>query len=119
MDSKKDQGGFISGVVIGAVIGGILGLLFAPEEGSKTREKLKKKYEENKAAGADIVETIADAIEEMSARAQPLVEEIQNNIKPIVDRVEEMSKPVRDHIADQVDTLRGEIVEDDEKPKKS
>jgi gas vesicle protein len=42
----KPFGSFISGLLTGAAIGGILALLYAPQSGKETRDKIKSKFDD-------------------------------------------------------------------------
>jgi gas vesicle protein len=42
----KPSGSFITGLLAGAAIGGVIALLFAPQSGKDTREKLLRKFKE-------------------------------------------------------------------------
>jgi gas vesicle protein len=53
METSNNSGKLIGALFIGAAIGGVLGVLFAPDKGSRTRNKIKGKSED-----------ITDAIEE-------------------------------------------------------
>lgn len=43
---KESTANFLLGVLAGAAAGALVGLLFAPDKGSTTREKIKKKIRE-------------------------------------------------------------------------
>lgn len=64
----------ITGVLIGAAAGTILGILFAPEKGKDTREKLRRKgvdLKDNlKGRINDLVDGIADEIENAKSEAE-------------------------------------------------
>ena len=63
MSSSK----LLTGILIGAAAGAVLGILFAPEKGSDTRKKIGKKSsdlkESLKTKFNDLVDGIADQIE--------------------------------------------------------
>lgn len=64
----------IAGVLIGAAAGAVLGILFAPEKGKDIREKLRRKgvdLKDNlKVRINDLVDGIADEIENAKSEAE-------------------------------------------------
>ncbi|VBB48441.1 conserved hypothetical protein [uncultured Paludibacter sp.] len=44
----KNAGGFLAGLLGGAIVGAAIGLLFAPEKGEDTRNKLVDSFEDTK-----------------------------------------------------------------------
>jgi gas vesicle protein len=62
------SGEFIGGLLVGALIGAVLGLLYAPEAGEETRQRIKERagdYKERAAsAGSEWVERGREALRE-------------------------------------------------------
>ena len=75
MSSSK----IITGVLIGAVAGTVLGILFAPEKGSDTREKIRRRgadLKDNlKSRINDLVDGIADEIENAKSETENKLDE--------------------------------------------
>ena len=44
--SKERNSGIVLGLLAGAAIGSLLGVLFAPEKGSETRKRVRRKAED-------------------------------------------------------------------------
>ncbi|MGY6562825.1 MAG: YtxH domain-containing protein [Luteibaculaceae bacterium] len=61
MSTEKTIFGFLAGAAIGAS----LGILFAPDKGSKTRKKLKRKARDIKDSAVDLGEELQDKFEEV------------------------------------------------------
>jgi gas vesicle protein len=67
---NKDQAvSFVIGLLAGALIGGVVALLFAPQSGKETREKIKEK-------SAEVIDTVkaktsevVDAVKEKASGA--------------------------------------------------
>lgn len=74
METSNNSGKLISALLIGAAIGGVLGVLFAPDKGSRTRNKIKGKSED-----------ITDAIEE---KFKDFLEEIKEDIESVKVKAE-------------------------------
>lgn len=84
MENVKITGRVIGGILIGTLIGAVLGILFAPQDGNKTRNKI--------ATGAkdiadDLVKKmktkanrVADKAEEVGDMAQEKVSNIKSNV---------------------------------------
>lgn len=113
-NSKHDSENFMVGVMLGAVVGGVLGILFAPQEGKKTREKLRTTLIEDKEKAAELAEQISGRLAEAKEKAQPFIDEIKEKIDPVMEKVGEVSAPVRKEVANYIDTIRGEITDSEE-----
>jgi gas vesicle protein len=83
----KLTGSFISGLLTGAVIGGAIALLFAPQSGEETREKLKGKFDELEKEFETLKEKASQKSgqikDDLSRRLADLQEEIQNLSKSV------------------------------------
>lgn len=85
MENSNDTAKLVGAVVVGALIGATLGVLFAPDKGSATRDKLmdgagdladnlKKKVRE----GAD---ALRNKVDEYTNMAEEKVDEVLNGAK--------------------------------------
>src|SRR3989344_2248235 len=81
---------FSSGAFFGFVAGIVTGLLFAPTQGSETRKKVKKEYDER----------IAPVLERVSDRAQELSEPMKARF---VEKIEQLTDEVGQKVEDVVD----------------
>lgn len=84
MENVNVTGKVIGGILIGTLVGAALGILFAPQDGTKTRNKI--------ATGAkdladDIVKkmktkanTVASKAEEVGEMAEEKVKDLKNNV---------------------------------------
>ena len=62
----NDSGNIVLALLTGAVLGAGLGILYAPDEGSKTRRKIKKKVDDT---SHDLAERISHAKDELTKTA--------------------------------------------------
>jgi gas vesicle protein len=81
METAKNTGKQIIGLLTGAVLGTILGLLFAPHKGSKTRSRIstRAKYIARTVKGKITKE--ADLIEEEAEKIDATVDKLTNSKK--------------------------------------
>ena len=88
---KGESEGFVLGVLVGAVVGGVLGLLYAPEEGRKTRTKLKAVLEEKGEGARDMIESLTDEIASAKKKTEPLLNELAEKVAPLVNKMKKQN----------------------------
>jgi gas vesicle protein len=72
----KNSSRVLVALAAGAAIGGILGILFAPDKGSATREKI-----------ADKAKDVSDNVKDYVSAGKDKLEEIKNNLEAKLDKV--------------------------------
>ncbi len=72
--NNHNGGSVLAGLILGAAAGVVAGLLLAPEKGSVTREKLKKKAQ-------DFSEEFEGKAKEFSKKAEDFAKEVEHKIK--------------------------------------
>jgi len=87
-------------LLAGAAAGLTLGVLFAPETGEQTRERIK--------------ETSADALHDLTVRARYLRKEINALRKTLSEQGEEMKEEARTKIVDQLSKLEKALEREEE-----
>lgn len=75
MENRNVTGKVIGGILIGTVVGAALGILFAPMDGSKTRNKI--------ATGAK------DLADDLVRRVKSKASDVTNRAEEMVNRTEE------------------------------
>jgi len=88
---KNDKSILIGALLMGALAGAVLGILFAPDKGDKTREKLidgtKDLAEDLKKELTDEANSMRSKFEELEAAAEKKLHEVVKNIKQKVDTI--------------------------------
>jgi gas vesicle protein len=77
----KDSSKVIVALAAGVAIGGVLGILFAPDKGSATREKV-----------ADKAGDLADAVKEKMAQGKDKLAGLKSDLEDQLDRVNQKIK---------------------------
>ncbi|MEJ2161895.1 MAG: YtxH domain-containing protein [Robiginitalea sp.] len=89
----NDSGSVLLALLVGAAIGAGVGILYAPDEGSKTRQRIKDKADE---ASDNLAERLGAAHEELSKSAKDQKAAFD---KQLEDTISKMSYKADDIIA--------------------
>ena len=77
----KNSSKILLALTAGVAVGGILGLLFAPDKGSATREKIKGKAVD-----------LADSVKERMAQGKDKLADLKSDLEDQLDRVNQKIK---------------------------
>ena len=95
-NNKSD---FLAGLLIGGALGAALALLYAPQSGDETREKLKQK-------GEDIKDKTSDTYEKARTRATEVGETLKDKTTTLASSVKDSATSVAARIG-----KRGEVAD--------
>jgi gas vesicle protein len=79
MSNSNNNGKLLGAVLVGAAIGGILGVLFAPEKGSDTRNKLMGKAD-------DLSQSLKKKFNDLIEESQHELEAANNKAKDFAEK---------------------------------
>jgi len=88
---SKDSGSVLLALLTGAAIGAGVGILYAPDKGSKTRKKLKKKA---KIAEEEISERIIKAKADLSESVNTKKDKFEQRLEEIVTNAKQKSDEI-------------------------
>jgi len=83
------------GIVTAAAAGAVIGMLFAPEEGTQTRKKIKKKTN-------SLASELIEALEKSKEKAVSSAEELKNKGQRYKDDLADKAEELADDAADEV-----------------
>lgn len=88
---KKSISNAFIGFLAGAAAGTIVGILYAPDKGSRTRRKIRKKTHK---LSADVSETLNSQIDNMKQHVNDFVEDIK-------DKIETLESDIKEKVSEQ------------------
>ena len=80
----NDSGSILLALLTGAAIGAGIGILYAPDEGKKTRKKIKRKVEDT---SHEIAERISHAKDELTKTAKEKKDEFQQKLDETISHM--------------------------------
>lgn len=86
------------GIVSAALVGAVIGMLCAPDQGDKTRKKIRKKTNH-------LASELIDALEKSKSKAQGKVEELKEKGESYINKV----KSKGSDLADDVSALKDDV----------
>jgi len=89
--SVKDNGGTVLALLAGAAIGAGLGILFAPDKGEKTREKIKDKYDGQK---NDLMEKFGELSDTVKSKFNKAKVDLEKGFDDLVNNTDDKSEEV-------------------------
>ena len=83
MRMRRKGGGLFTGMLLGGLIGATVGVLFAPDKGEKTREKLAKK-------GKDVYDDVEKNVMSFKKKEiDPRFKEMKKDFAEVSDKIKE------------------------------
>jgi len=83
----KSLGSFVTGLLAGAAIGGVIALLYAPQSGKETREKLRQKFD-------DLEKELETLKVKAGEKSQKVKSDIAARLAQIQKEIDNLSKAV-------------------------
>ena len=84
--SKNSTNSLIS-LIVGLIIGGILGVLFAPDKGNNTRDRLTFRLNKYKRKLEDLLDEIIDEKDSIDSEAKTQSKKVVNNAKTKAEKL--------------------------------
>jgi gas vesicle protein len=96
------------GIVTAAAAGAVIGMLFAPEEGTETRKKIKKKTN-------NLASELIDALEKSKEKAGQTASDLKNKASETVDNLKSKGEQYKSEFKDKAEDVKdkAEEIKDD------
>ena len=105
--SDKNGTDFLAGFLLGALAGTALALLFAPQSGEQTREKLRDQSIELKGRAEELTAKAREQAEELSARGRIVLEERVAQLEEAVSEGKKAADKTRKELMGKLEEARG------------
>jgi gas vesicle protein len=100
---SNNTGNTIVAVLVGATIGAGLGILFAPDKGSKTREKIKDGFDDVKHNLGDKLNEVTDKIKNNGILSK---DDIDHNYEKLVSNISHKTEDVISFLENKLADLK-------------
>lgn len=97
---SKKSGNNLFAFMMGAAVGAVLGILYAPDKGSNTREKLSFQLDKYRKLLQDLIDDFVSGREtplttEAKSQGQKVVDETKNKAERLLEDVDELLEQIR------------------------
>ena len=99
----NDSGSVLLALLVGAAIGAGVGILYAPDEGSKTRQRIKDKAQET---SDDLLQRVNNARDELTRSAQDQKAEFDKKLEETISKMSYKADDIIASLEKKLEELR-------------